>query len=391
MTTLNSSINNYYSNRCQTHFNEHTPYDTPINRLADPEHFKKVDKYKKEQQEKVDNITEINNEICKTKMLSNFKINDYFNSVETKNKYIDEFIKLPIYELMIEYIKLNENLIFVINSDNKFITMYGIYYSIINKNNQKKLYHDNYYDVANFFVSDHVTFSKYKQENDNNMNQWYSCINNRINSFELQSINSSKHNYISPFTCLPPNSNNNINYLLELNKWMTYKYNYYAKGYILYEENRLKQKHIEDKQIKMKKIIDELSLIDFSNKELKEQSKTIESNMMMDIDEEPIYKIIDEKPNIIENTSPLTIKRRNIPKQIKEELWIKYNGDTFKGKCYCCKKEINHGGAWHAGHVIASENGGNDTVENLRPICAACNLAMGTENLYDFKKRCYAH
>lgn len=81
--------------------------------------------------------------------------------------------------------------------------------------------------------------------------------------------------------------------------------------------------------------------------------------------------------------------RKTIPKKTREAVWKKDCGDSTSGKCYCCLGEVTALGTWHAGHIIAQSNGGPDTTENLRVICIACNLAMGTENMNDFKKRCY--
>jgi hypothetical protein len=81
--------------------------------------------------------------------------------------------------------------------------------------------------------------------------------------------------------------------------------------------------------------------------------------------------------------------RKTIPKKTREAVWTKQFGSTLEGKCYCCKEKITALGTWHAGHVIPQSNGGPDTVDNLRAVCQACNQAMTTENMEDFKKRCY--
>ena len=62
----------------------------------------------------------------------------------------------------------------------------------------------------------------------------------------------------------------------------------------------------------------------------------------------------------------------------------------MSGSCFCCKKILEALDDWHAGHIIAHANGGRDNVENLRPVCISCNLSMGTENMDDFKRRCYS-
>lgn len=81
--------------------------------------------------------------------------------------------------------------------------------------------------------------------------------------------------------------------------------------------------------------------------------------------------------------------RKAIPKKIRGEAWKIQFGDTLKGSCFCCRKEFDYEDSWHAGHIISHSNGGSDTPDNLRPICGSCNGSMGTENMNDFKKRCY--
>ena len=84
-----------------------------------------------------------------------------------------------------------------------------------------------------------------------------------------------------------------------------------------------------------------------------------------------------------------TKKRKSIPKKIRGQVWENHFGKTTTGSCYCCRKELNCLEDWHAGHIIASCNGGADTADNLRPVCVQCNLAMGTESMDAFKTRCY--
>lgn len=81
--------------------------------------------------------------------------------------------------------------------------------------------------------------------------------------------------------------------------------------------------------------------------------------------------------------------RKSIPKTVKSDTWNKYIGkEKGIGKCECCSKEIDSK-FFECGHVKSSKDGGEETVENLRPICGECNKSMGTENLYEFKKKHY--
>src|SRR5438445_9193730 len=79
------------------------------------------------------------------------------------------------------------------------------------------------------------------------------------------------------------------------------------------------------------------------------------------------------------------IKRKAIPKKIKEAVWVKYNNNNFIGHCYCCGRQIDKLN-YHNAHVIPHSLNGPISVENLRPSCMSCNLRMKTKNLYQFIK-----
>ena len=81
-------------------------------------------------------------------------------------------------------------------------------------------------------------------------------------------------------------------------------------------------------------------------------------------------------------------QRKSIPKQIKDQVWDTYFGkDKGVALCFCCNKKELRQSSFHAGHVVASVNGGSDTVDNLRPICGSCNRSMGTMNLNEYIDR----
>jgi hypothetical protein len=82
-------------------------------------------------------------------------------------------------------------------------------------------------------------------------------------------------------------------------------------------------------------------------------------------------------------------KKKSIPKVVKDLSWNKWIGeDVARTKCLCCGVNEIKMSSFHCGHVVAEANGGTTTVDNLRPICAACNTSMGTENLNEFKAKC---
>lgn len=80
--------------------------------------------------------------------------------------------------------------------------------------------------------------------------------------------------------------------------------------------------------------------------------------------------------------------KQKIPIEIRDQVWLKYNGAKTVGQCFCCKTKIGkYKGGWHCAHVVAERNGGKTEIENLRPTCRSCNLKMGTKNLYEFKNK----
>jgi HNH endonuclease len=82
-------------------------------------------------------------------------------------------------------------------------------------------------------------------------------------------------------------------------------------------------------------------------------------------------------------------KKKTVPKVLRDLSWSKWIGEEIgKSKCFCCEVNEIKMSSFHCGHVVAEVNGGKTTVDNLRPICSACNLSMGSENLTDFKTRC---
>ena len=76
--------------------------------------------------------------------------------------------------------------------------------------------------------------------------------------------------------------------------------------------------------------------------------------------------------------------KTKIPKALREQVWLKYMGKTFEGKCKVtwCNNKISVFD-WEAGHNIPESKGGPTTLENLRPICSRCNKSMGDQYTID--------
>lgn len=83
-------------------------------------------------------------------------------------------------------------------------------------------------------------------------------------------------------------------------------------------------------------------------------------------------------------------RRKSIPKAVKDTVWSKYIGaNNAEGKCYVCSRTI-HITSFDLGHDKARANGGNDHINNLRPICRTCNSSMGTTSIEVFKKKYFS-
>ena len=78
--------------------------------------------------------------------------------------------------------------------------------------------------------------------------------------------------------------------------------------------------------------------------------------------------------------------KQKIPIKVKHELWKKHYGEVWRGKCtvsWCTTTYPVLSSEWHAGHNIPESKGGTVSLNNLRPICASCNLGMGSELTID--------
>lgn len=69
-----------------------------------------------------------------------------------------------------------------------------------------------------------------------------------------------------------------------------------------------------------------------------------------------------------------------IPKALREQVWITYAGRVFERKCWIpwCTNTISVFD-FHVGHDKPESHGGATEIHNLRPICARCNLSMGSQ------------
>ncbi len=77
-------------------------------------------------------------------------------------------------------------------------------------------------------------------------------------------------------------------------------------------------------------------------------------------------------------------KKKPLPKKIREQIWINYNGHKYSGKCFVpwCSNQIDVFN-YQVGHNIPESKGGSSSIDNLRPLCANCNMSMGNQYTID--------
>jgi len=75
----------------------------------------------------------------------------------------------------------------------------------------------------------------------------------------------------------------------------------------------------------------------------------------------------------------MVYKKVKIPKALREQVWLKYNGRVYDAKCYIkwCKNNITVYD-YECSHNIPEIKSGPTTLENLRPCCSRCNKSMGS-------------
>tara|TARA_Y100000389_G_C17338188_1_gene451818 strand:- start:450 stop:932 length:483 start_codon:yes stop_codon:yes gene_type:complete len=102
----------------------------------------------------------------------------------------------------------------------------------------------------------------------------------------------------------------------------------------------------------------------------------------------------------------MSLYKDNIPEHIKLKVWNRDSNNNIICACGICNKlvrpplkifkKINNNYKFytilsqqyaqcHYGHIISEYNGGQVTVDNLKIICAKCNLQQGSKNMNLFK------
>lgn len=80
-------------------------------------------------------------------------------------------------------------------------------------------------------------------------------------------------------------------------------------------------------------------------------------------------------------------KKKPIPTALKYLVWETYFKMSKAGNCICCNCPITDRSCVY-GHVLSQKDGGENTLNNLRPICMNCNSSMGSKHMVQFVKQC---
>ena len=94
------------------------------------------------------------------------------------------------------------------------------------------------------------------------------------------------------------------------------------------------------------------------------------------------YKDCLSRLSTIIETVESNVFEAKISKKLKREVWVNWFKEAESAVCPCgtaITEEENH-----CGHIVARAKGGRTAVENLRPVCASCNLRMKTRKLNEY-------
>lgn len=109
----------------------------------------------------------------------------------------------------------------------------------------------------------------------------------------------------------------------------------------------------------------------------------------------PLFLSLDPECEWVTDDDPRVATRRRagarkpLPQSVRYDVWNRDVGEKHAfGCCTVCTRRISIQ-SFHVGHIVAVANGGTDNIDNLCVLCSACNLAMGTTDLNEFRMRYY--
>ena len=104
----------------------------------------------------------------------------------------------------------------------------------------------------------------------------------------------------------------------------------------------------------------------------------------------PTASLKETKLVVKDNTeTAVKYKRVALPTRLRKRIWMEIMGDRINGNCYVCGDPLDSF-SFEAGHVVAHALGGDNSAENIRPVCSSCNKNMGTQNMDEYKLKYFA-
>ncbi len=94
-------------------------------------------------------------------------------------------------------------------------------------------------------------------------------------------------------------------------------------------------------------------------------------------DENSLLKIETKKPNY----------KSKLNSVLRFAVWNSVIGHKVAvHKCLCCNSNEISQQNFDCGHIVSRNNGGEDIIDNLVPICGSCNSSMGSIDMDSFIK-----
>jgi 5-methylcytosine-specific restriction endonuclease McrA len=163
---------------------------------------------------------------------------------------------------------------------------------------------------------------------------------------------------------------------------------------LIFKTELAEEPTVETSKVVETKVVDEpkLSLLE----QLAKQRQEIETKMQDELrkqeeeaqrkqEEEEKQRQEQEEEKKKREKEEAKKKKQSIPKNVRVIVWNHYIGeDIIRHRCLCCKKVLISNTYFEVGHVLSEKNGGTHEINNLRPICFACNHSMGAENMIEF-------
>jgi 5-methylcytosine-specific restriction endonuclease McrA len=156
------------------------------------------------------------------------------------------------------------------------------------------------------------------------------------------------------------------------------------------EKEHLEQERLEQERLEQERLEKERLEKERLEKERLEQERLEQERLEKErLEKERLERErSSEQSAVVDETTGVKKERKKkeiIPKSVRSHVWNLYIGPTInEHRCLCCKKAVIKITEFDCGHVIAESAGGTHEIGNLRPICSACNHAMGSQNMIEF-------